>query len=327
LKPLVSIGVPLYNAEKHVANIRRLWNQSYPNIEVIISDNGSTDRTALLARKALRNKKNATFRSYPTNRGLSWNFNRTFRMARGKYFMWASLDDRRAPNYIEKCVEVMESSPAVVLAVPTVHVAIENCPGLLYTVDVQEASRARSLSERLSYALGGFPAVGLYGLFRAKALARTRLMSPFPGGDLLLIPEIALLGEIRHVAGTTLTYFGRKNWNSPKQDYQAFTGKKDRPPCFPGIRIWREHIFRIGRTRFSKMEKSRLLLVTVVHLQKALLFRFAKRIAQVLPGKKARVRLLERLYPIGFKNPGLQIQNLRMFRKRVIHPVMGALPS
>lgn len=327
MKPLVSIGVPLYNVEKYAHKIKKLWEQSYSNIEILISDNASTDQTVSLVTQALRGKKNFILYRSKVNRGASWNFNRTFRMARGKYFMWASLDDRRASNYIEKCVEVMERNPEVVLAVPTVHVAIENCRGPLYTISVREASQARSLSDRLSYALGGFPAVGLYGLFRANALARTRLMSTFPGGDLLLIPEIALLGEIRHVAGTTLTYFGRKNWNSPKQDYQAFTGRQDRPPHFPGFRIWREQMFRISRTRFSTKEKTLLLLVLAIHINKTIVFRLAKRIVQTLPLQKTRVRLLERLYRLGFKNPELRIRNPWMFRARVIHPVMGALPS
>lgn len=323
MRPLVSIGVPLYNAQKYARRIRNLWRQTYPAIELICSDNGSTDQTLSALRTILRGRKNVTLLSSAVNRGLSHNFNRVFRRARGKYFMWASLDDHRASNFIEKCVELMENRPEVVLAVPTVHVAVERQPGRLYTVDVRDASQAASRKERFAYALNRFPAVGLYGLFRTDALAQTRLMAPMPGGDLLLIPEIALLGHIQHVPETNLIYSGRFRWNSPEEDYRAFTGKTERPPTWPGIWIWREKILRLGSARLGWPEKSRLFLTLFAHLQREVVFRLAKKLAQGLPHRRTRAWMLEKLYFLGWWNPAVRIRNRHLYRARVIGPVMG----
>ena len=54
------------------------------------------------------------FRS-EVNRGAAWNFNRTFHLSRGEYFKWAAHDDSHHPDFLLKCIEVLDRSPEVVL--------------------------------------------------------------------------------------------------------------------------------------------------------------------------------------------------------------------
>ena len=322
--PLVSIGVPLFNAGSKVVRLQELWRQTYPRLELIVSDNGSTDGTAQRVRRILRGKPGTCLLQSSQNRGLAWNFNRVFRKAHGQYFMWASLDDRRDFNFVEKSVEVLEKNPDSVLAVPTVEVRIENQSGCLFHTDIRGAIRARSPVERLSFVLNRFPAVGLYGVYRTSALAKTGLMASMPGGDLLLVDELALQGDFQHVPGTRLYYFGRKRWNSPEEDYRAFTGTTVRvAPGGAGIRIWQEKTRRILAARLPWREKVALLGALFAYIQREIFFRAVKKVMHHLPSARKRRNMLEALYWKGFHNPAFRIRKRKLFRARVVFPVMG----
>ena len=83
--PRVSIGLPVYNGERYLAqSIECLLGQSFTDFELIVSDNASTDSTpAIVRRYAEKDSRVRWFRS-ETNRGLAWNFNRVVELARGE---------------------------------------------------------------------------------------------------------------------------------------------------------------------------------------------------------------------------------------------------
>lgn len=100
---LVSIGLPVYNGEELLQKaIQSLLSQSYKNIELIISDNASTDNTEDICKKyALSDKRIRYFRQKKNN-GASNNFNFVLNKARGHYFMWAAHDDYWYEDYIKE---------------------------------------------------------------------------------------------------------------------------------------------------------------------------------------------------------------------------------
>src|SRR5579859_2443011 len=113
---LVSIGMPLYNAERYLVEaLDSLLAQDYSNLEVIISDNASSDGTEAICRNyAARDVRIAYHRS-EVNHGAVWNFNRVFELAAGDYFMWAAYDDTRAPTFVSACVTALEGRPEAAL--------------------------------------------------------------------------------------------------------------------------------------------------------------------------------------------------------------------
>ena len=92
--PLVSIGLPVYNGDTSLrAALDCLLAQDYPNIELIISDNASTDTTPKICEEYSQNENRIKYFRSKENHGAIWNFNRVFELSAGKYFMWAAYDD------------------------------------------------------------------------------------------------------------------------------------------------------------------------------------------------------------------------------------------
>ena len=88
--PLVSIGLPVFNGEKSLAQaLDALLDQDYSNLEIIISDNGSTDRTSEICEEFLKKDTRIKYYRSSENLGSNWNFNRVFELSSGKYFMRA----------------------------------------------------------------------------------------------------------------------------------------------------------------------------------------------------------------------------------------------
>src|SRR5882762_8401821 len=112
----VSIGVPVYNGERYIAAaLDCLISQTYQDLEIIVSDNASTDRTGEIVRAYAARDPRIKYHRNPTNIGAQPNYNRTFDFATGKYLKWHACDDLIAPTYIEKCVALLEADPAAVL--------------------------------------------------------------------------------------------------------------------------------------------------------------------------------------------------------------------
>ena len=75
--PLVSIGMPVFNGEKSLAQaLDALLEQDYSNLEVIISDNGSTDGTPEICQEFLKKDLRIKYYRSSENLGSNWNFNR-----------------------------------------------------------------------------------------------------------------------------------------------------------------------------------------------------------------------------------------------------------
>lgn len=110
-KPLVSIGMPVYNGERYIRQaLDSLLAQDYANFELIISDNVSTDGTqGICLEYAARDERIRYYRN-ETNLGALRNFNRVFELSSGKYFMWAAHDDVWNPAYVQEVLALLGST-------------------------------------------------------------------------------------------------------------------------------------------------------------------------------------------------------------------------
>ena len=105
MKPLVSIVMPAYNAEEWIAeSLQSAVTQTWQRKEIIVVDDGSTDRTAEVARR-FASKNVVVFST--ENRGLSAAVNYGIQRCQGDYIQELDSDDLLAPNKIEKQLEAL----------------------------------------------------------------------------------------------------------------------------------------------------------------------------------------------------------------------------
>ncbi len=106
MQPLVSIIIPLYNAENFISEtIESVLNQSYTAIEIIIVDDGSTDLSFRVAKKF--ENEFTTVISQP-NKGASAARNRGLRLAKGEFIQFLDADDILHPNKIEHQINTLK---------------------------------------------------------------------------------------------------------------------------------------------------------------------------------------------------------------------------
>jgi glycosyltransferase involved in cell wall biosynthesis len=115
----VSVGLPVHNG---IATVERaivsVLGQTWSDLELVISDNCSTDGTEALCRRYAAQDARIRYTRHPTLIGPLENFAFVLREARAPYFMWLAADDYILPAMIERSVEVLDGNPGVVCAVP-----------------------------------------------------------------------------------------------------------------------------------------------------------------------------------------------------------------
>lgn len=112
LEPLVSIGIPVYNSDDTIADcLRSVLNQSYRNIEVVISDNCSTDITANICKNFADLDSRISLVVQGENIGPAANFDFVLSRATGSYFMWVAADDIKSEDFVTLNLEFLEENP------------------------------------------------------------------------------------------------------------------------------------------------------------------------------------------------------------------------
>jgi len=229
--PVVSIGLPVYNGARHLAeSIESLLAQTFIDFELIISDNASTDETETICRAYAARDQRIRYVRQPENLGSARNWNFVVDLARGEYFKWASANDLCAPQMLEHCVEVMRSEPDVVLCYGRTQLIddegkiIQVYPHDLEVLEARPSTRFRRLC--LELRLNN----GQSGLHRLATLRRTGVERNYPTGDTVLAAELALHGRFRRLSEVQLNRrMGRHSasrYLTPRE-LRIFLGAKD----------------------------------------------------------------------------------------------------
>ena len=256
-RPLVSIGVPVYNGENYLREaLASLVAQDYENFELIISDNGSTDATAAICQEFAERDSRIRYVRQEENRGSPWNFKFVANEARGKYFMWAAHDDLWGATFASKCVALLEKHPQAVLCCteinfidgagkPSIHYAgYKN----IETLRMRPAERIHEL-----IALSGWFAV--YGLMRREALQKISLGLGTYGYDVVLLLELLLQGEFVKVP-EALFSFRILIEGKTAEDYQKDFNAKSPASAAPYAGLALQLMETVYRSQLSAREKT-----------------------------------------------------------------------
>jgi glycosyltransferase involved in cell wall biosynthesis len=112
--PLVSICIPTYNGEEYIESaLLSALCQSYPNLEIIISDDNSKDNTLSIIESTLKNSKIPFYIHKHIPQGIGENWNNCVRKSNGKYIKFLFQDDLLKNDCIEKMMGLMRNYPKV----------------------------------------------------------------------------------------------------------------------------------------------------------------------------------------------------------------------
>ncbi len=201
--PALSIGLPVYNGQRYLSKaLDSLLNQEFEDFELIISDNGSNDRTEAICREAAARDSRVRYLRSNENRGATWNFRRVREASSGEFFKYAAYDDECYPAMLRKSMEVIRADSSVALVYTRSEVIDEN--SAVVPPDCSPrwdsiATTANSASVRLWHVLWWvLHGQACYGVIRSSFLRRVRPCVSV-ADDWVLLAQLAMLGKIVEV--------------------------------------------------------------------------------------------------------------------------------
>lgn len=258
-KPRVSIGLPVFNGEHYLAEaLDSVLAQTYSDFELIISDNASTDRTPEIGEAYAAKDQRIRYYRNEKNLGAARNYNRVFELSSGEYFKWAAHDDVLGPEFLSRCVTVLDQDSSIVL-----------CHAKTGRID--EHSALVGVYEEYQYLRIGSPRPHerffdlirldhscniVFGLIRASALRMTSLIGSYSASDRPLLAQLGLIDRLYEIPeilffrrdhpGTTWRVWGEKSevvaWYDPSKAGRII---------FPYWRLCFEYFRSINRVPLS----------------------------------------------------------------------------
>jgi len=281
--PRLSIGLPVFNGENFLEEaLDSILTQDYRDFELIICDNASTDGTEAICRAYMQKDERIRYFKNPENIGAAGNWNRVFDLSCGNYFKWIAHDDRHDPEFLSKCIGVLDSNPSVVLAF-TRAITIDSGGRFIRewgtNPEVCAAETRTRFSRWLAAAEDPLP-LPIFGVIRAAVLGRTRKFMGYPEADIALLAELSLHGAFAEVpealfmqrehnqrAGPKLSRNPHKAalWWNPRKDQRLYfpywslfagylgllstasLGSRQRWDCFLVLCAWaRRHLAKLS---------------------------------------------------------------------------------
>lgn len=262
IHPKISLGMPVFNGENYIGPaIRSILEQTYSDFELIIADNASRDSTEEICRHYSEKDSRVRYYRNDSNIGAAGNFNRTVELAKGEFFKWAAHDDMLAPEYLKRCLEVLQQDESLILCFPKT-ILVNHCGDMVgkYEVNMKNISSQRPAARFRDLVLVNHWGIEIFGLFRKSVLDATKRLASFPGSDRTFMAELGLMGRLYEIpeylfysrdhperSTSTGTIHSRAGWWDTKN-----TGHT----VFPQWRLYYELIRIVHNARLSLGERT-----------------------------------------------------------------------
>jgi glycosyltransferase involved in cell wall biosynthesis len=267
--PLVSIGVPVYNEERFLdASLTSLRQQDYPNLEILIADNASTDRTLEICERHAAADPRIRIARSAENRGAIANFQRALDLAQGPYFMWAAGHDLWTPNLVSECVALLQANDSACIAFGSSRWIGAEGELLPRTSGWTDTRGMAPIARFFTIFWGNMHPV--LGLIRTAQLRACPPLSNITGGDLVLLAELALRGDFVHA---TQAVWSRREFRVEVRYGDKLRRYASTPTgiarsrlqrMFPLLQLPIALVRVVVRSRLSGMDKLGVLLVLLV---------------------------------------------------------------
>ena len=220
----LTIGMPVFNGEEFLeSRIKSILNQSFSNFKFIISDNNSTDSSALICQKYEKEDSRIRFFQQKENIGDVANFKFVLDKANTHYFVWAAADDKWDDEYLQKTIDILEKNDSIVGC--TSDVKRFGKPINEFSNDANDSLFMKQYKNfrRMFRQFGTFSVTGnwhkkaefymrhqsaqaIYCVFRRKALIKSFEKLPTSFFDMALIMSILQHGDIYSINETLWFY-------------------------------------------------------------------------------------------------------------------------
>lgn len=267
-EPLVTIGVPTYNRPDGLQKcLDHILLQTYSNLEIIISDNCSTDERVqqVIQQYTAKDSRIKSFLQ-DTNIGLESNFNFIFLKSTAEYFVWMGDDDFFEANYIAECMKVLIAHPDHVLCSGTAK--YYDGEQLLFTEKMFSVDQDKPFSRLRTY----FSKVDKNGNFYAVFRNRLLLEKPLGlhiGCDWSFMAKLAILGKLTYTDNTSYHRSAAGNSETRAKMIKKFGFNKFQSIFFESYTAYvvASNIFNDStvRNKFNYLQKK--LIVTMIFFQ------------------------------------------------------------
>lgn len=187
----MSVGVPVFNEERRLAKaIASLLAQTHKNLEIVVSDNASTDGSAAVAAQFADADSRVRLIVQDGNIGAVANFRSVLEESKGEFFMWAAADDRWAETFIERNLGRLMEDPGLVASTSHVGWLIDGEPaGMAAGTFALDGTPRRNVAAYLRRARDNSR---FYGVFR-----RSALLASYPPESFFALDLATMLGTLR----------------------------------------------------------------------------------------------------------------------------------
>lgn len=257
----VSVALPVYNGERYLREaLDSVRQQDHEDLEIVVSDNGSTDGTEQICRTAAAADPRIRYLRQPVNRGGAWNFMNAARATHGELFMWMAADDVKLPGFVSRSVAALDRAGAdTVFACPRTRLIDADGNVFESLHDEHLGLDDPTASGRVRNLLRSQASHVLYGVMRADVLRSTRGILPMVGDDMVLLVELLCRGRMvlvdeplfhqrRHAAQASAQGQAQVSWHAPDAGVRF---------AFPQTRLDAELYRAVALSPLSGAEKMR----------------------------------------------------------------------
>lgn len=300
-RPRLSIGLPVRNGDDFLEEaLESILAQTFEDFELIISDNASTDATEAICRAYVARDSRIQYFRNKEDIGGAPNFNRVFELSSAEYFKWAAHDDVCHPDFLLRCIEVLDRDKSLVL-----------CYSLSNEIDEKghfiRKSEPRTQVDsfkpniRFKEALHVGPNYPIFGVIRADILRRTPLIATYAVSDLVLTAELSLYGRSHEIQEVLFFNREHKQRSTRAHDVRVydvralhrfavwFDPANARKIIFPMWRLIAEYLSAINRPPLQWIERIRCCIALVkvgwperTYIMKGLLFDLIEAASRIL---------------------------------------------
>ena len=320
---LLTVGVPAWNARQSIsASLKSILASSFTNLEVIVSDNASTDGTAAVAEAIAAEDVRVRVLKQPTNIGAARNFAQLLEMASGEFFAWVAADDSVETDYLGDCVHALQQDDQAALAFGNVLMRFSSDESTVVTYKASRLFESSSRAKRFLATVRRFPSAHFYGVYRTTALRSNDGLRGDVAADTLLVRRLSLGHTLLGVSTSAYRYALSPKWKSPSEYAESHGDLPRRRLRRPALYVFRDTVRDVWTTEMGAIERFQLVSsVTALEIWRVMGVVIAFMLGRIPRIRKSQSWALH-VYRLIYGLDNVEIGNPDQFLRRVVLPTL-----